>query len=449
MRIRFWGTRGSIARPGPRTLRYGGNTSCVEVEADDGTLVVLDCGTGAYELALDLRRRGPLPAIGNLLIGHAHWDHIQGFPLFEPLYDPPSEWRIHAPGDRIDHLQQTFARQMSPEHHPIALGDLKASVSFRVLTEGSFPVGGIRVSAQYLHHPALTLGYRLEADGASLVYATDHEPHAVPLHGGASPLAGRDDGLAPVHPEDRRHASFLAGADLVIHDAQYTLAEYAERRGWGHTPMECAVDYAIAAAAKRLALFHHDPDRDDAAVDLLVASARERVAKSGAALEVFAAAEGNELELRAAWLDSPPLHLPSGSALLEPAALSARTVLLAEDDPEVARRLAAVLRGDGLRLVHVTELGAALDAARLAPPSLLLLDLAVPRTELLAACRQLRGAADPRLREIPVLLVAGSAPTEREVREAFEAGATDYLARPVKATLLRSRIRGWLMRAQP
>jgi phosphoribosyl 1,2-cyclic phosphodiesterase/CheY-like chemotaxis protein len=414
----------------------------VEVLAQDGTWVVLDCGTGAYELSLDLRRRGPLPALGHLLIGHAHWDHIQGFPFFEPLYDARSEWRVYAPGDRIDHLQQTFARQMSPEQHPIALGDLNASVRFRVLTEGSFPVGGIRVTAQYLHHPALTLGYRLEADGAALVYATDHEPHAVPLFG--VPI-----GAAPVHPEDRRHVAFLAGADLVIHDAQYTLAEYPTRRGWGHTPFECAVDYAIAAAAKRLALFHHDPDRDDAALEGLVAAARARVAAAGAELEVFAAAEGQELELRGSWEARGSAASGDGSALLTPIPPAARTVLLAEDDPELALRITAVLREDGLRLVQVTGLTATLDAAHLAPPSLVLLDLDVPRSELLAACRKLRSSSDPRLREIPVLLVAGSAPSEREVREAFEAGATDYLARPIKLTLLRSRIRGWLLRSQP
>ena len=442
MRIRFWGTRGSIARPGPTTLHHGGNTSCVEVVADDGTWVVLDCGTGAYELSLDLRRRGPLPALGHLLIGHAHWDHIQGFPFFEPLYDSRSEWRVYAPGDRIDHLQQTFARQMSPEQHPIALGDLNASVRFRVITEGSFRVGGILVTAQYLHHPALTLGYRLEADGVSLVYATDHEPHAVPL-------SGEQSGVLLVHPEDRRHVAFLADADLVIHDAQYTLAEYPARRGWGHTPVECAVDYAVAAGAKRLALFHHDPDRDDAAVEGLVATARTRVAGAGAALEVFAAAEGQELELRGSAVSRAPIGSGRGSALLAVAPPPARTVLIAENDPGLSLRLAAMLRDDGLRLVLVTGLEAALDAAQLAPPSLLLLDLDVPRSELLAACRKLRCSADPRLREIPVLLVAGSSPSECEVREAFEAGATDYLARPIKLTLLRSRIRGWLLRSQP
>ncbi len=442
MRIRFWGTRGSVARPGPTTLRHGGNTSCVEVITEDGTWVVLDCGTGAYELSLDLRRRGLPSALGHLLIGHAHWDHIQGFPFFEPLYDSRSEWQVYAPGDRIDHLQRTFASQMSPEHHPIALGDLNASVRFHVLTEGSFTVGGIGVTAQYLHHPALTLGYRLEADGVALVYATDHEPHAVPLFG----APGRS---VPVHPEDRRHVAFLAGADLVIHDAQYTLAEYPARRGWGHTPFECALDYAIAAAAKRLALFHHDPDRDDAGVEALVTAARARVANAGVELEVFAAAEGQEIELRGRCDASAVTPSGNGSALLTPTPPPSRTVLLAEDDPELARRLATVLREDGLRVVHVTGVAAALDAALRAPPSLVLLDLDAPRDELLAACRKLRDSSDPRLREIPVLLVADAAPSEREVLEAFEAGATDHLSRPIKPALLRSRIRGWLLRSQP
>lgn len=440
MRIHFWGTRGSIARPSPGTLRHGGNTACVEVIADDGTWVVLDCGTGAYELSRDLRARGPLPPLGHLLIGHAHWDHIQGFPFFEPLYDARSEWSVYAAGDGSGHLKRILSEQMSPEHHPIALGDLTASVHFRVLTEGTFRVGGIRVTAQYLHHSALTLGYRLEADGASLVYATDHEPHVVPLHCGPP-------GSLPVHPEDRRHVAFLAGADLVVHDSQYTLAEYPSRRGWGHTPVECAVDYAIAGAARRLALFHHDPDRDDTAVDELVTLARTRAAATGAPLEIFAAAEGQDLELRGRCAEESQRASGTGSALLTPAVASARTILLAQDDAALALRLEAVLREDGLRLVKVTGLAEALDAARATPPSLLLLDLDVPRRELLAACRTLRSDGDPRLREMPVLLVADSAPSERELQQAFEAGVTDYLSRPIKPTLARSRIRGWLMRS--
>ena len=440
MRVRFWGTRGSIARPGPATLRYGGNTSCVEVQADDGTLVVLDCGTGAHELALDLRRRAPRPAGGRVLIAHTHWDHIQGFPFFEPLYDPAARWEIYAPGDRDGDLQRTFAGQMSPEHHPIALGDLQAAVTFHVLKEGCFRIGGVRGTAQYLHHPALTLGYRLEADGGTLVYASDHEPHALPP-------PGTPPGAEPAHPEDRRHVAFLRDADLVIHDTQYTLAEYEERRrGWGHTPVECAVDWSIAAGARRLALFHHDPERDDEAVDALVALAQERVAAAGASLEVLAAAEGLALPLGGA---AAAIARDDGaaSALLSPAVPTARTVLLAGDDAGLQDRVAAALAQDGLRVVRAGGLSEALAALHAAPPSLLLLDLDVPRRELLAACRTVRAASDPRLRALPVLLVGSAVPGEREVREAFEAGATDYLARPLKPTLLRSRIRGWLLRS--
>jgi phosphoribosyl 1,2-cyclic phosphodiesterase/CheY-like chemotaxis protein len=438
MRVRFWGTRGSIARPGPATLRHGGNTSCVEVVADDGTLVILDCGTGAHELALDLRRRAARRGAGHVLIGHTHWDHIQGFPLFEPLYDPRSRWEIYAPGDRDGDLQRTLAEQMSPEHHPIALGDLQAAMGFHVLQEGSFRIGAIRVTAQYLHHPALTLGYRLEADGSALVYATDHEPHSAPA---------RDaPGAAPVHPEDRRHVAFLSGADLVIHDAQYTLAEYPARRGWGHTPVETAVDYAIAAGARRLALFHHDPERDDDAVDALVLLARRRVAEAGATLDVLASAEGLALALGGEGAGAPCADGP-GSALLAPSLRTARTVLLAGDDPVLQDRVAAALDRDGLQVVQVRDLGSALAAANRAPPSLLLLDLDIPRSEVLSACRSLRIGSDPRLRTLPVLLV-GAPQSENEVREAFEAGATDYLARPIKPALLRSRIRGWLLRSQ-
>jgi phosphoribosyl 1,2-cyclic phosphodiesterase/CheY-like chemotaxis protein len=450
MRVRFWGTRGSIPKPGPATVRYGGNTSCTEVRARDGTLVVLDCGTGAHELARHLRTqpRAPAgsqlraPAGEHLLIGHTHWDHIQGFPFFDPLFQTEGAWQVYAPGDRADRLEATFASQMSYEFHPVALGDTRAAVQFHALREGRFAVGGIGVTAQYLHHPALTLGYRLEADGAALVYASDHEPHALP-----GPVA--PPGAAPLHLEDQRHVQFLTGADLVIHDAQYLLSEFPVRRGWGHTPVECAVDYAVAAGARRLALFHHDPERSDDEVDRLVDVACARAARAGSELEVFAAAEGQELELggHAGAEREPEAH--GASALFAPEPPRRRTVLLAEDDPQMARRLRESLLAEGLRLVEVADLASALEAARRDPPSLVLLDLDLPRPQLLEACRALRASADPRLRELPLLVVDGSAATGQDVVEVFEAGATDYLARPIKVTLLRARVRGWLLRAHP
>jgi phosphoribosyl 1,2-cyclic phosphodiesterase len=440
MRVRFWGTRGSIAKPGPTTLRYGGNTSCTEVRAGDGTLVVLDCGTGAHELARTLRVQAEPPRGGHLLIGHTHWDHIQGFPFFDPLFESENAWQVYAPGERADRLEETFAGQMSYEYHPVALRDGRTSVRFRAVREGRFVAGGIQVDAQYLHHPALTLGYRLEADGASVVYATDHEPHTLP-----EPDAPA--GATPLHLEDQRHVQFLAGADLVIHDAQYLLAEFPARRGWGHTPVECAVDYAIAAGARRLALFHHDPERSDDAVDRLVDIARARSEDAASDLEVFAAAEGQEIEV-GGQRGARPSGACGATAFLAPESHARRTVLLAEQDAERASSLREALLAEGLRLVEVSDLASALSAARRDPPSLVLFDLDVPRLQLLEACRALRAAEDPRLRDVPLLVVDGAAATGQDVVEVFEAGATDYLARPIKVTLLRARVRGWLHRAQ-
>ncbi|MGH7299217.1 MAG: MBL fold metallo-hydrolase, partial [Candidatus Rokuibacteriota bacterium] len=245
MRIRFWGTRGSLAKPGRTTLRYGGNTSCVEVQTAAGTLIVLDCGTGAHGLGLALTASGGHPVHGHLMITHTHWDHIQGFPFFGPLFVPGNEWDIYAPGGLGPQLEKVLAGQMECTYFPITLGQLAATIRYHDLVEGGFAIGDARVVTRYLNHPALTLGYRLEAGAVAIVYSVDHEPHA--LHHASSEGAG-----GPlVHEEDRRHVEFLAGADLVVHDAQFTIEEYHQKVGWGHTPAESAVDYAVAAGVKR------------------------------------------------------------------------------------------------------------------------------------------------------------------------------------------------------
>ncbi len=294
MRICFWGTRGSIAKPGPTTVRYGGNTSCVEVRSAAGTLVVLDCGTGAHGLGQALLKSGASPLRGHILISHTHWDHIQGMPFFAPLFEPGSEWDIYAPRGLNGNLKATLATQMQHAYFPVSLEQLGATIRYHDLVEGEFTAGDIRVVSQYLNHPAWTLGYRLEADGVSVVYATDHEPHSW-----GPPDAGlpADAPVPAVDPADRRHREFLADADVVIHDAQYTEAEYPAQVGWGHSPAERVVDDALAAGVKRLALFHHDPLRDDDAVEQIVALARRRIAKSGSPMEVYAAAEGMDVEL--------------------------------------------------------------------------------------------------------------------------------------------------------
>jgi CheY-like chemotaxis protein/phosphoribosyl 1,2-cyclic phosphodiesterase len=438
MRVRFWGTRGSIAKPGPTTLRTGGNTSCVEVRADDGTLVVLDCGTGAYALGRALAGAGDVPVHGHLLIGHTHWDHIQGFPFFEPLFVPGSRWGVYAPGGRGRQLEESLAGQMAYEYSPINLEALRATVRFHDLTEGSFELGGIRVRAQYLNHPALTLGYRLEADGAALVYATDHEPHS--LHPRVACA-----GATPIHHEDRRHARFLEGADLVVHDAQYTLDEFPGKAGWGHTPAERAVDYAILARARRLALFHHDPERDDAAVEAIAARARERAAQAEWTPDVVAAREGETIELggrtRTAGAD------PGGaSALLAASGRRPDCVLLVDDDPDMLALLRASLETEGVRVLTAHDGDAALRVARGEAPTLVVLDMHLPARDGLEVCRALRADRDPRLVDVPILMLTGEKLKETDLVDAFVAGATDYLTKPIKPTLLRSRVRGWLLR---
>ena len=236
VRIRFWGTRGSVPTPGPGTVRYGGNTSCVEVRTDGGTLLVLDCGTGVRALGLrlleDAADAGGPPPAGAILIGHTHWDHIHGLPFFAPLFVAGSRWDVFGPRGLVRTLDNVLAGQMEYQYFPIGLDEVNAEVRYHDLVEGVFEVGDATIRTQYLNHPALTLGFRIEADGATVVYASDHEPHDAALAGGGLPRLGS---------ADARHAEFLADADVVVHDTQYDAAGYAAKVGWGHSTMEYAV----------------------------------------------------------------------------------------------------------------------------------------------------------------------------------------------------------------
>ena len=438
MHVRFWGTRGSIPKPGPTTLRYGGNTSCVEVRTDDGTRLVLDAGSGLHELGLSLLHSGEGAAPGHLLIGHTHWDHIQGFPFFAPFFVPHGHWDIYAPGGRAKQLEGSLSALMSHDHHPITLDALEAEVAFHDLTEGEFQAGSVRVVTQYLHHPALTLGYRLEADGATLVYAADHEPHSLRPRDG-------DPTEAPIHHEDRRHLSFLAGADLMIHDSQYTLEQFPEKAGWGHAPMERVVDYAIGGDVQCVALFHHDPENDDERIDAIVSRAAERAARGSHVPEVFAAAEGPWLKVTGH--GAPQRRAaPRPSALLTGESATAATVLIVDDDAVMRRIVESNLEHEGVRTLVAKSGEEALALASAERPTLIVLDLHMPGLDGFDVCRSLRAEDDPELRDVPILILTGTQLEEEQLAEAFRAGATDFMVKPIKATLLRSRVRGWLMR---
>jgi CheY-like chemotaxis protein len=437
MRIRFWGTRGSIPKPGPATLRYGGNTSCVEVRAHD-TFIVLDCGTGAHELGQQIVASSPGPVRGHLLITHTHWDHIQGFPFFAPLFVPGSEWDIYAPRQIGRSLDEILAAQMQRTYFPVPLGELAATIRYHELTEGRFELDAVRVTTRYLNHPAPALGYRLEADGVTVVYATDHEPHS--RHHPEAPGE-----TSRVHREDERHIEFLAGADLVIHDATYTLEEYPEKLTWGHTPAEWAVDFAVSAQARRLALFHHDPSRTDRAIDALLARCRRRLPANDAP-EVFAAAEGQYLVVV-----RPGATQAVDGPLVVATAPRARpihetTILIADDDPEVLAVMVDALEQEGYRVVTAADGSTALDVARRERPDIVVLDWMMPEQDGLAVCRALRHDADPKLAEVPVVLITGRVDAG-DTAAGFDAGVTDYLTKPFKPTHLLARLHAWLVRS--
>jgi CheY-like chemotaxis protein len=447
MHIRFWGTRGSLAKAGPTTLRYGGNTSCVEVDMEDGTLIVFDCGTGAHGLGQALLASGKRPIDGHLLITHTHWDHIQGFPFFAPLFIPGNTWEIYAPGGLGNRLEATLSGQMEYTYFPVTLEQLGATIRFHDLVEGSFDLGGGRVTARYLNHPALALGYRLEVGGASVVYATDHEPHTRDQSQTVDPNASASRALE-VHHEELGHIAFLAQADLVIHDAQYTAAEYPQKVGWGHSTVEYAVDVALAAKAKRLALFHHDPLRDDAAIDCLVDVCRQRVVARGGTLDVFAASEGQVVELpELGQSPARPVERAESVAAVDTSGTTgaAVTILIVDDEPDIVRLLQVTLRPEGFRLLSAHDGEAALQMARAERPSLLLMDWQMPRRDGLEVCRALRAETDPQLRDMPVVLLTAQS-TEEHIAAGFEAGVTDYLTKPFNPAHVRSRVREWLLR---
>lgn len=436
MQVRFWGTRGSLAKPGPTTLRFGGNTSCVEVTASDGTLVVLDAGTGLHGLGQELLSSGRA-AKGAILISHTHWDHIQGFPFFAPLFVSATEWDIYAPRGVGHDVAATLAGQMQYKYFPVNLEQLGATIRYHDIVEGEFAIGPIRVLAHYVNHPAVALGYRLEVGGASVVYATDHEPHSAAGHA-MPPALGAIDSSA--HSQDVEHVRFLAGADLLIHDSQYTDEEYTKKIGWGHSSVQRAVDYALMAKVKRLALFHHDPLRDDDQVERLVEHCQ---ARAGGAIEVFAAAEGSTIDLP----ESGSLEAPrvSGTAH-RPHAETERTILIVDDNPEIVLLLRDLLTHEGYRLLDAADGNAALDTLATNRPDLVLLDWDLPGMNGLDVCRAIRQHTDPAVSGLPVIMVTAMN-TPDDTRQGFEAGASDFLTKPFTPAHLRSRVASWLLRS--
>jgi phosphoribosyl 1,2-cyclic phosphodiesterase len=292
MLARFWGTRGSIASPGPGTTHFGGNTSCVELTTPSGGVLVLDCGTGARALGNRLLARAPGPVSATILLSHTHWDHIQGFPFFAPLFQPDNHFQVYGPEGAHLSLRDVLAGQMEHHYFPVELDQLAARISYKDLCEGTYEIAGLRVRAQQMNHPSPTLGYRIEAEGRSICYLCDHEPFFEDIwREGAQP--GKFESI--LEPADRRHAEYMQDADVVIHEAQYTPQEYPSKRHWGHSTYVYVVGLAALAGVRRLFLTHHDPSHDDEFIADVERKAQQLALSLGSKLEVCCAYEGCEI----------------------------------------------------------------------------------------------------------------------------------------------------------
>ncbi len=280
MRARIWGCRGSLATPGPDTVRYGGNTSCLEVRGDGDALLILDAGTGIRPLGVELLDESPAQI--HVLLTHLHIDHIEGFGFFAPVWTTGYDIHVWGPPSPLRTLRSRLSGYLSPPLFPVHMSDAPATLTFHDVPHEPWEIGGILVDAQPIEHPGPTIGYRLEHDGRSLAYLPDHEP-----------ALGLD--LAHVETDWISGIGLASGADVLVHDAQWFDAEYSSKIGWGHSSVSDAVAFAHAAGAGRLVLWHHDPLHDDAQLEQLGVEAVELWQNGGPPPAL--AREGDEIAL--------------------------------------------------------------------------------------------------------------------------------------------------------
>ena len=307
MRVRFWGVRGSLPVPGPKTERYGGNTSCVEVRSDGGTCIILDAGTGIRGLGNRLMREGfeTGRGVAHVLISHTHWDHIQGLPFFAPLDRKGNRLYVYARRRDDAHLRTVLSSQTADPYFPMSIERSQAQISFREIADSaSFEIVDVEVSCARLNHPYVATAYRLAADGAAVAYVTDTAPFSDILfenqYVSEPPLPGTE--LPPAHRAKLRAMRdglirLCEGADLIIYDTMFTADDYLKTPHYGHSRPSDALEICRAAGAKQLVLFHHAPERSDAEVDGILADARAEAFEARQSVRLYAAYEGLDLDL--------------------------------------------------------------------------------------------------------------------------------------------------------
>ncbi len=299
-RVKFWGVRGSIPVPGPDTVRYGGNTSCIEVRAE-GEIIILDAGSGMRSLGLSLENKFKSKPIKlTLLISHTHWDHIQGLPFFLPAYKEKNSLRVLGYEGARAGLAVILAGQMETPFFPVSLREMPSTITIEELKEMEFAIGKVRVHSKFVNHPGICAGYRLFTSNGSIAFLPDNEPYELlKVELAKRENASVEEARTYAAVERAKMVEFLRGTDILILDTQYTDEEYIRHVGWGHGSLSSVVSLALDAEVRKLFLFHHDPTHDDEAIDDMVEGARTLVLESGQDLEVEAAREGAEVWLGA------------------------------------------------------------------------------------------------------------------------------------------------------
>jgi phosphoribosyl 1,2-cyclic phosphodiesterase len=306
IRVTFWGVRGSIPTPGKNTVRYGGNTACLELRfGSEERLIIIDAGSGIRELAGEILKKdlknGPIKT--KIFLTHTHWDHIMGFPFFTPNFIPGTELEVYGPVSfEDDPLEKVVGGQLQYRYFPVNIEQLAAEIKYDRLKEEPMDLGdGLKLTTKYLNHPITVLGYRFEYQGKVFCTAYDHEPYSnifeVPKDHPSYDANAVKEGALAAKEENQKVETFFAGADVLVHDSQYTQKEYdKDKKGWGHSSFEWAIKSANRAGVKHLVLFHHEPTRSDDELEKLYCNLMNQL-KGFTKMKVSLAQEGTSIEV--------------------------------------------------------------------------------------------------------------------------------------------------------